>query len=661
MVMNRMITNLNKNFGRMDKIQQQMATGKKFINPSDDPIGVSRSLRLNTELSNMTQYKRNLDDAQSWIDTTEIATNNVISVLQRARELTVQAANGTNTLQEREQIADELSQLSEQLVSIGNTSYAGSYIFSGFKTDKALLNKDGSYDIGGGTLNANENIQFNVGINEKIGINFVGQRIFGYMETTMKEQYELAGIAKFTGATVAAPNNTLNISYDGAPGVGITMDDKIYGPYGVKVFADDLNGKLSAAASPLKDKVRVEVQDGVLKLIGAKNISIDPSSTMNPDLVLKITPSANATISYVESIDERNIDKAISLGRYDHILKAGGNFAGVDTSTNNTFKLSYDGKEFNIAMKQRNYGTDIIEFVSDINDAIKTNYTELAGHVKFNVEDGKLNIVSDKQLTASAATTNPLDLTTIGFGVSSPTSTVMASNILEGSIKTLSLTSTVGIGASPDNELKVNYNGTDITLLLTQKTYDGTLGNTMDDLSNDIQTKINADPTLKGHMTVQNENGRITFYGDRNFSLSTSSTGSMLEDMGIRSNKPSIKLEAKIESGSKTQLIGVIEKLIEDMKNNNSDGISKGLKRLDAQISNISAVRAEIGVKTNRLELTDNRIQDDTINIKSLLSKNEDVNMAEVIMNLNMEENVYRASLSSGAKIIQPSLVDFLR
>jgi flagellar hook-associated protein 3 FlgL len=47
--------------------------------------------------------------------------------------------------------------------------------------------------------------------------------------------------------------------------------------------------------------------------------------------------------------------------------------------------------------------------------------------------------------------------------------------------------------------------------------------------------------------------------------------------------------------------------------------------------------------------------------LRELLSKNEDADMAEVIMNLKMEENVYRASLAGGAKIIQPSLVDFLR
>jgi flagellar hook-associated protein 3 FlgL len=63
----------------------------------------------------------------------------------------------------------------------------------------------------------------------------------------------------------------------------------------------------------------------------------------------------------------------------------------------------------------------------------------------------------------------------------------------------------------------------------------------------------------------------------------------------------------------------------------------------------------------NRLELTSNRLEDDLVNFTKLMSKNEDVDIAEAIMNLQNEEYVYRASLSAGAKVIQPSLIDFLR
>lgn len=72
-------------------------------------------------------------------------------------------------------------------------------------------------------------------------------------------------------------------------------------------------------------------------------------------------------------------------------------------------------------------------------------------------------------------------------------------------------------------------------------------------------------------------------------------------------------------------------------------------------------MRAEIGARTNRIEFIENRLDDISINLESLQSKTEDADMAEVITKLKMSENVYQSSLSVGAKLIQSSLIDFIR
>ncbi len=71
--------------------------------------------------------------------------------------------------------------------------------------------------------------------------------------------------------------------------------------------------------------------------------------------------------------------------------------------------------------------------------------------------------------------------------------------------------------------------------------------------------------------------------------------------------------------------------------------------------------RADIGAKTNRIELAENQLLDIGINLQSLQSKTEDADLAVVITNLKTDENVYQASLAAGAKLIRPSLIDFLR
>ncbi|MDQ0872150.1 flagellar hook-associated protein 3 FlgL [Paenibacillus sp. V4I3] len=72
-------------------------------------------------------------------------------------------------------------------------------------------------------------------------------------------------------------------------------------------------------------------------------------------------------------------------------------------------------------------------------------------------------------------------------------------------------------------------------------------------------------------------------------------------------------------------------------------------------------VRSEVGARSNRIDLMDNRLKDLDVNLTDLSSKTEDADMAETITKLKTDENVYQASLSTGAKIIQPSLIDFLR
>lgn len=176
MMIKNMMRNLNSNLRRMDKVQQRMSSGKKFQLPSDDPIGVSKSLKLHTDISKIEQYKRNLDDARSWLDVTEDALEHLGGVLHRARELTVQAANGSNSDEDLSQIIPEIKQLKEQIVKIANTTYAGRSIFTGFKTDEKLLDDDGNYLI---NLGQDEISKYNIGVSEDIEVNTVGVKVFG--------------------------------------------------------------------------------------------------------------------------------------------------------------------------------------------------------------------------------------------------------------------------------------------------------------------------------------------------------------------------------------------------------------------------------------------------------------------------------------------------
>lgn len=63
----------------------------------------------------------------------------------------------------------------------------------------------------------------------------------------------------------------------------------------------------------------------------------------------------------------------------------------------------------------------------------------------------------------------------------------------------------------------------------------------------------------------------------------------------------------------------------------------------------------------NRLDLVENRLSEQEVIAKRVMSDNEDADMEKVIMNLKTQESVHRAALAAGSRIIQPTLLDFLR
>ncbi|TCT14016.1 flagellar hook-associated protein 3 FlgL [Natranaerovirga pectinivora] len=85
------------------------------------------------------------------------------------------------------------------------------------------------------------------------------------------------------------------------------------------------------------------------------------------------------------------------------------------------------------------------------------------------------------------------------------------------------------------------------------------------------------------------------------------------------------------------------------------------LSRVDKHLKTVVGEVAELGSRMNRLELTNNRLENDLLNFTDLMSQNEDVDIAEVVVSMQSRELVYTASLMASSKILQPSLLDFLR
>jgi flagellar hook-associated protein 3 FlgL len=115
-----------------------MTSQKKISKASEDPVTAIRSLRLSTSLSHLEQYQSNIEDANSWLDVTETALKNMLSLLTDIRTQCVDGSTDTQSTDSRNTILTSLQQLAEQVYAEGNADYTGRTIFTGYRTTENL-------------------------------------------------------------------------------------------------------------------------------------------------------------------------------------------------------------------------------------------------------------------------------------------------------------------------------------------------------------------------------------------------------------------------------------------------------------------------------------------------------------------------------------------
>lgn len=127
----------------LNQTQEQVSTGKRVNRPSDDPVAAARILKLDQELGRIETYQRNVGLAENRLQLEESSLDSMVDIIQRVRELTVQAGNGSLTANDRQSISAELKQRLQELASQANTQdSAGSYIFSGFQGETPAFAKN---------------------------------------------------------------------------------------------------------------------------------------------------------------------------------------------------------------------------------------------------------------------------------------------------------------------------------------------------------------------------------------------------------------------------------------------------------------------------------------------------------------------------------------
>ncbi len=571
MMSSQMLLNINRNTRRLNALYMQESTGKQIQFPSENPILAGRALKFRTSLEETEQYRRNVKQGLSWMDITQGAYKNSISVLQKINELCVQGASDpSGTWEDRQKVIAEIDGLINQLGAEMNVTYAGRYVFSGYRTDMPPIFVDTSsksYQIN----------QFFTGKN--IENTITTQKLFNVTAVKIPKTATLTAV---NGVTL--PNASINI----------------------------VNKKLSDHNAYVPgDNEIVYIQDTGEYVFGKNYIP---------------TPPAQPNLTYTDGGPPVNVnvttwaqDTAEPLINNVSVIKLP--YTGVDISSISIGKYNSTTPKppSNVTFPPypvSGLGTIVAKDLKD-----PTAYQPAAGEINYIAETGEF--ILSREFVAEMNSYGPnesllINYTKTGFQKGEPNPIVY-----------FDCTDKAPGGKSytmDDQNLRFEF-GTNTRIEINSLGKDVLTATMYADL-------VHFNTFVKG--ITKSDTDKLTQKYKEAYPLASP------EEINTMVNDQLSRESQLIETSIRDRFKNMIE-----MTQN--------------FVSTVSYQETNLGVRMNRLSLINDRLDEDKITYKGLLSDNEDVDYMEVLMELNAAVSVYQASLKTGANIMQISLVDFLR
>jgi len=228
--------NLGSISEELNKANEIATTGKRINNLSDDPVGLTQSLKIRSALSNIEQMGRNISYGNSWLTASESALTNVQNIISDTKALCVQMTSGTIGSDQRASAAVSVQNMLNEIVSLANTDVAGNYIFAGSKTDTIPFDQDGTYN---GDNNA---FTIKISQNSTVEVGSDGQAVFGTVFATLLD------------LKTALQSNDVGSIQD-------AMDK-------LDTHFDDISGKISDVGSKMN---RMEIRDKIFQDLNFSN------------------------------------------------------------------------------------------------------------------------------------------------------------------------------------------------------------------------------------------------------------------------------------------------------------------------------------------------------------------------------------------------------
>ncbi|MGH9413809.1 MAG: flagellar hook-associated protein FlgL, partial [Terriglobales bacterium] len=175
---NNLLQALNQTQQSQNNALTAVETGRRVNQPSDDPVAAALSSANQSQAAQVTQYLQNINSVSGELQVGDSALSSAVTLLTRAVSIGTEGANGGLSGSQRTDISQEISQIQQQMINIGNTNFNGIYIFAGTASTSPAYSADTSQPDGvlyHGNTNVN---QVQIAPGASVAINVPGSQIF---------------------------------------------------------------------------------------------------------------------------------------------------------------------------------------------------------------------------------------------------------------------------------------------------------------------------------------------------------------------------------------------------------------------------------------------------------------------------------------------------
>lgn len=633
MIIDTVVRNLGQTTKRYLQLQSAISSGRRINKPSDDPLGIAKDLHFRSRLSDISQFNLNITHSISWLSYSDLALDDINGLIIEAKDLAVQLANDTYDENARIAGAAQVREMFNQLLDAVNSQYLNSYIFSGSKTDipPLLVNAVGVIYQGD-----YQDIMMEVERNSYLKINTFANsftttpvKVLGEgfnLNPGLQPNLWLSDLNGGEGVNMGAGQiviNTLNGCYVADISAAKSIQqvlDTING-LGIPNFTASIADSGSGLQLEETSDHELTVDTPLALLNNGAGVSQDPGTfvirTEDSSIVVNIDISADSTLGDVIN----NINLSLSAAGINNVTVT------IDTTENRLIIEDTNPIPYSLVIEE---GGPNQTTAADLG---------IIGTMQGYLEGKELEPLHIMVEESADGETIAKDL---GILKGTEFETLIGEDLnpeLKYFTKISSLNSNASIVLGVIH-ITNGFDYVDIDLSGLQNDPNATILDLVDLINRsgvNVKASLNSDRT--GIMVE-------SLYDDRSLMITEADSGRTASALGIFGSP---------------DLLGNMLILEKSLSRNNTEEIQASLEIFDLALDQLLTVRSSVGSRVIRAETAQLRMLAQELQVTDQLSQIEDADMLRLIIDLASAEAVYQSSLATAARVIQPSLLDFLR